>query len=72
MISQDNLGMSLLYLSVLTIIRFDIGMLATRVVDSVEWLSAQQETRTLNIGLFGASTGIVARIVMFMIMCFFL
>ena len=37
--------------------RFDIRMLAGRLVAAVEWLGAQSRTRTLPVGLFGASTG---------------
>jgi len=38
-------------------LRFDIGMLADRLVGTVEWLRAQPELREKKIGLFGASTG---------------
>lgn len=38
-------------------LRFDIGMLADRLVATSEWLARQTETRDLPIGLFGASTG---------------
>ena len=38
-------------------LRFDIGMLADRLVDAADWLIANEETRSLPIGLFGASTG---------------
>jgi dienelactone hydrolase len=38
-------------------LRFDIPMLAGRLVDAIEWLSRQDETRDLSFGLFGASTG---------------
>jgi len=37
--------------------RFDIGMLANRLIGTVEWLRAQPELREKKIGLFGASTG---------------
>lgn len=37
--------------------RFDIGMLADRLVVTIDWLRAQPETADLPIGLFGASTG---------------
>ena len=37
--------------------RFDIPMLASRLVAIVDWLRAGQETASLPIGLFGASTG---------------
>jgi dienelactone hydrolase len=38
-------------------LRFDIDLLADRLVDSADWLTANEETRSLPIGLFGASTG---------------
>ena len=38
-------------------LRFDIGMLADRLIGTVEWLRAQPELREKKIGLFGASTG---------------
>jgi putative phosphoribosyl transferase len=38
-------------------LRFDIRMLADRLVGAVEWLGLQPDTRDLRIGLFGASTG---------------
>jgi len=38
-------------------LRFDIGLLADRLVEGADWLSANEETRSLPIGLFGASTG---------------
>jgi putative phosphoribosyl transferase len=38
-------------------LRFDIGLLADRLVDAADWLTANEETRSLPIGLFGASTG---------------
>lgn len=38
-------------------LRFDIGMLAGRLVGAMEWLAAQPDTGALPIGLFGASTG---------------
>jgi pimeloyl-ACP methyl ester carboxylesterase len=37
--------------------RFDIPMLAGRLVTIVDWLRSRQETSSLPIGLFGASTG---------------
>jgi dienelactone hydrolase len=40
--------------------RFDIGLLATRLVGAIDWLQERQETRSLPIGLFGASTGAAA------------
>ena len=38
-------------------LRFDIGLLADRLVGASEWLAKESETRTLKVGLFGASTG---------------
>jgi putative phosphoribosyl transferase len=38
-------------------LRFDIGMLADRLVGATDWLGGQPATRDLRIGYFGASTG---------------
>jgi pimeloyl-ACP methyl ester carboxylesterase len=38
-------------------LRFDIGMLASRLVGTIEWLTKQPETKAFQFGLFGASTG---------------
>lgn len=38
-------------------LRFDIGLLARRLVAALEWARAEPATRDLRIGLFGASTG---------------
>src|SRR3954453_20525324 len=38
-------------------LRFDIGLLATRLVGALEWLGQSPETKQLPVGLFGASTG---------------
>lgn len=38
-------------------LRFDIGLLADRLGAAMRWLRRDEETRTLAIGLFGASTG---------------
>jgi len=38
-------------------LRFDIAMLADRLVGANEWLAKQSETSRLKLGLFGASTG---------------
>ncbi|MBZ5558056.1 MAG: dienelactone hydrolase family protein [Acidobacteriia bacterium] len=38
-------------------LRFDIGMLASRMVAIIDWLRRWPETSALPIGLFGASTG---------------
>ncbi len=37
--------------------RFDIGLLAERLVGAIDWLAEQAETRDLRVGLFGAGTG---------------
>jgi putative phosphoribosyl transferase len=44
-------------------LRFDIGLLAERLVAAMQWLSTQDSTRALPIGLFGASTGAGAALV---------
>jgi dienelactone hydrolase len=38
-------------------LRFDIGLLAARLVDIVTWIRARRDLASLPIGLFGASTG---------------
>ena len=38
-------------------LRFDIGLLAERLVGAIDWLGDQPGTRDLRVGLFGASTG---------------
>jgi pimeloyl-ACP methyl ester carboxylesterase len=38
-------------------IRFDIGLLADRLIGAMRWLDTQDDTRGLPVGLFGASTG---------------
>jgi putative phosphoribosyl transferase len=38
-------------------LRFDIGMLADRLVAATDWLARQPMTRELPVGYFGASTG---------------
>ncbi len=43
--------------------RFDIEMLAERVVTAVDWLAQTPDTRELSTGLFGASTGAAAALV---------
>ena len=40
--------------------RFDIGLLADRLIGAIDWLDRRPETRELPIGLFGASTGAAA------------
>jgi dienelactone hydrolase len=38
-------------------LRFDIGLLARRLLDATDWLGHRPETRDLKVGYFGASTG---------------
>ncbi len=38
-------------------LRFNLDLLATRLVDAMRWLKNHRELRSLKIGLFGASTG---------------
>ena len=40
--------------------RFDIGRLGRRVIAGIDWVSEQDELRTLPVGCFGASTGAAA------------
>lgn len=44
-------------------LRFDIPMLAARLVGATDWLLANPATRTLPIGCFGASTGGAAALI---------
>ncbi|MEV4630424.1 hydrolase [Micromonospora sp. NPDC049523] len=44
-------------------LRFDIPMLAGRLVGVIDWLRAEPDTAALPIGLFGASTGAAAALV---------
>jgi pimeloyl-ACP methyl ester carboxylesterase len=44
-------------------LRFDIGLLATRLADLTDWLGQYEPTEGLGIGLFGASTGAAAALV---------
>jgi putative phosphoribosyl transferase len=44
-------------------LRFDIGLLAERVVGTTDWLRQQPATKNFNIGYFGASTGAAAALV---------
>lgn len=46
-----------------THLRFDIGLLAHRLVVATDWLSHQPPTSDLKIGTFGASTGAAAALV---------
>jgi putative phosphoribosyl transferase len=43
--------------------RFDIDLLAQRLVAAIDWLGTQNETARLPIGTFGASTGAAAALV---------
>jgi pimeloyl-ACP methyl ester carboxylesterase len=43
--------------------RFDIGLLATRLAAITDWLAEQETTAGLSFGLFGASTGAAAALV---------
>jgi putative phosphoribosyl transferase len=44
-------------------LRFDIGLLAERVVVATDWLTQYPDTRHLRVGYFGASTGAAAALV---------
>jgi dienelactone hydrolase len=44
-------------------LRFDIGLLAARLVAATDWLLREMATRELKIGYFGASTGSAAALV---------
>lgn len=44
-------------------LRFDVGLLAERVVAATDWLMVQPATRGLRIGYFGASTGAGAALI---------
>jgi putative phosphoribosyl transferase len=44
-------------------LRFDIGLLADRLIGATDWLTEQPATRELRIGYFGASTGAAAALV---------
>lgn len=44
-------------------LRFDIGLLADRLLDTIDWLATLPETKVLKVGLFGASTGGAAALV---------
>ncbi|MBD0424547.1 dienelactone hydrolase family protein [Streptomyces sp. TRM S81-3] len=43
--------------------RFDIALLARRLVDAIDWLQQRPDTADLPVGLFGASTGAAAALV---------
>jgi putative phosphoribosyl transferase len=44
-------------------LRFDIGLLAGRVIALTDWVSDHEPTKDLGVGLFGASTGAAAALV---------
>ena len=44
-------------------LRFDISLLASRLLDVTEWLAGQDRTHRLGVGYFGASTGAGAALV---------
>lgn len=44
-------------------LRFDIGLLAERLVGATDWLTQHPATRHLQVGYFGASTGAAAALV---------
>jgi putative phosphoribosyl transferase len=44
-------------------LRFDIGLLAERLVGATDWLTQYPDTRDLQVGYFGASTGAGAALV---------
>jgi dienelactone hydrolase len=44
-------------------LRFDIGLLARRVAETVDWAARQREISDLPVGLFGSSTGAAAALV---------
>ena len=43
--------------------RFDIGLLAGRLVGALDWLAQAEDTADLRVGLFGASTGAAAALI---------
>lgn len=44
-------------------LRFDIALLARRLIDAVDWLGTEPASRALTVGLFGASTGAAAALI---------
>lgn len=44
-------------------LRFDIGLLSKRLISTINWITNNQETKNLAVGLFGASTGAAAALV---------
>jgi dienelactone hydrolase len=46
-----------------THLRFDIALLAERLIHAIDWIARSERTRSLKIGLFGSSTGAGAALV---------
>jgi pimeloyl-ACP methyl ester carboxylesterase len=46
-----------------TLLRFDISLLATRLIHALDWIVKRADARSLPVGLFGASTGAAAALV---------
>ncbi len=44
-------------------LRFDVGLLAARLVAATDWLTQQPDTREMSLGYFGASTGAAAALI---------
>ena len=44
-------------------LRFDIGLLARRVIASIDWLASEATAKDLPVGCFGASTGAAAGLI---------
>jgi dienelactone hydrolase len=44
-------------------LRFDIGLLARRVVATIDWLASEPNVKDLPVGCFGASTGAAAALI---------
>lgn len=44
-------------------LRFDIGLLAERLIGATQWVMSQPDIQTLKLGYFGASTGAAAALV---------
>lgn len=44
-------------------LRFNVGLLAERLIDAADWIAQQSETRFLRIGYFGSSTGAAAALI---------
>ncbi|HWP44159.1 MAG TPA: dienelactone hydrolase family protein [Blastocatellia bacterium] len=44
-------------------LRFDIGLLARRLVDATDWIASQDDTQHLRVGYFGSSTGAAAALI---------